>query len=110
MQAAGAAPAIIPYITRNIPVVEIVSEEGLNTIEHNADTILEEVGLDFHYPPALKYFKEAGADVRGDRVHFPRGMCRKIIQDSAPREFEQVARNNARNVRLGGNHTVFAPV
>ena len=107
---AESVPVITPYIKRNIPIVEIINEEGLSLIENNADTILEEVGIDFRYEPALKLFKEAGADVKGERVHFPRGMCRKIIQDSAPSEFEQVARNRARNVRLGGNNTVFAPV
>ena len=104
------APAIIPYIKRTIPEYELLDEEGLSLIEYNADTILEEVGIDFRYPPALELFKEAGADVKGERVHFPRGMCRKIITDSAPAEFEQVARNPARSVRIGGKNTVFAPV
>ena len=103
-------PEITPYITRKIPEYELLDEEGLSLIEKNADTILKEVGIDFRYEPALKLFKEAGADVDGERVRFPEGMCRKIIQDSAPREFEQHARNPARNVRLGGKNTVFAPV
>jgi trimethylamine--corrinoid protein Co-methyltransferase len=60
-------------------------------------------------PEALLILKEAGADVRGEYVHFPRGMCREIIQRSAPREFTQYARNPARNVLIGGRNTVFAP-
>jgi trimethylamine--corrinoid protein Co-methyltransferase len=36
-------------------------------------------------------------------------MCRELIQKHAPREFIQHARNPARNVRIGGNSTVFAP-
>ena len=36
-------------------------------------------------------------------------MCRSIVQASAPREFTQYARNPARNVRIGGGNTVFAP-
>ena len=36
-----------PYLTRTTAPVEIVSDEGLELIEHNADTILEEVGIDF---------------------------------------------------------------
>ncbi|MEM7196615.1 MAG: trimethylamine methyltransferase family protein, partial [Pseudomonadota bacterium] len=103
-------PSIIPYIKRQIPEHELLDEEGLSLIEYNADTILEEVGIDFRYPPALKMFKDAGADIDGERVRFPRGMCRKIIQDSAPAEFEQKARNPSRNVRIGGKNTVFAPV
>ncbi len=106
----GSVPVVTPYITRNIPVYEIISEQGLETVEKNADSILQEVGIDFRYPPALKLFKEAGADVQGERVRFPEGMCRKIIQASAPSIFEQKARNPERNVMLGGNNTVFAPV
>ena len=88
----------------------MLGEEGLALIENNADTILQEVGIDFRYPPALKLFKEAGAQIDGERVRFPRGMCRKIIQDSAPSIFEQKARNPKRNVMIGGKNTVFAPV
>jgi trimethylamine--corrinoid protein Co-methyltransferase len=106
----SATPAITPFITRKIPNYELLDEEGLTLIENNADTILEEIGIDFRYPPAIKLFKEAGADIDGERVRFPRGMCRKIIQDSAPSIFEQKARNSARNVTIGGKNTVFAPV
>ncbi|WP_424947519.1 trimethylamine methyltransferase family protein [Candidatus Spongiihabitans sp.] len=105
-----AAPVITPFITRKIPEYELLGEEGLALIEKNADTILREIGIDFRYEPALKLFKQAGADIDGQRVRFPVGMCRKIIQDSAPAIFEQKARNAARNVTIGGKHTVFAPV
>ena len=106
----SAAPEIIPYITRKIPEYQLLDEEGLSIIEENADTILEEIGIEYRYQPALKLFKDAGADINGELVRFPRGLCRKIIQDSAPREFTQVARNPRRNVVIGGKNTVFAPV
>ncbi len=105
-----AAPEIVPYISRKIPLYEIIDDEGLSLIEHNADTILEEIGIDFRYEPALAMFKAAGASIDGERVRFPRGMCREIIQKSAPAIFEQKARNPARSVMIGGNNTVFAPV
>ncbi len=60
-------------------------------------------------PRHLSSCAAAGADVRGERVHFPRGMCRSIVRRSAPREFTQHARNPARSVVIGGNRTVFAP-
>ena len=112
-QATDAMPDSAPapaYITRTIPEYELLDQEGLALIEKNADTILREVGIDFHYPSALRLFKEAGADIKGERVRFPDGMCRKIIRDSAPALFEQKARNPARSVIIGGKHTVFAPV
>ena len=102
--------AIVPFITRQIPYYEVLTSEGLALMEHNADTILEEIGIDFRDDPeSLEIWKAAGADVQGERVRFPRGMCRTLVQRSAPREFTQYARNPARNVIIGGNRTVFAP-
>ena len=45
----------------------------------------------------------------GERVRFPRGMGRPIVQASAPHEFIQYARNPERSVQIGGMNTVFAP-
>ena len=102
-----AAPS---YITRRIKPLEVLDEEGLELIERNADLLLEEIGIDFRDDPeALQVLKEAGADVQHERVRFPPGLCRSVIQASAPKEFVQHARNPDRNVRIGGQHTVFAP-
>jgi len=99
-----------PYITRKIPLTEILSEEGLQVIEANAETILQEIGIDFREDPeALQIWKDAGADVKGERVRIPKGMARKLIE-TAPSEFIQHARNPARSVRIGGDALVFAPV
>src|SRR3984957_7694756 len=104
------AAASVPYITRKIPYYEVLSEEGLALLERNADTILEEVGIEFREDAeALSLWKQAGADVQGERVRMPRGLARSLVQKNAPREFVQHARNPARNVLIGGNNTVFAP-
>jgi len=103
-------PKAPPYIKRKIPYYEILDEEGLQTIEHNADTILEEIGIDFlEDPESIDLFRQAGAEINGERVHFPRGMCREIIQKTAQREFTQYARNPARNVQIGGDNMVLVP-
>ena len=99
-----------PYITRRIKPLEVLDEEGLELIERNADLLLAEIGIDFRDDPeALQVLKEAGAEVEHERVRFPPGLCRSVIQASAPKEFVQHARNPDRNVRIGGPHTVFAP-
>ena len=106
----GAQTPQLPYITRKIPIYEVLSDEGLELIEHNADTVLEEIGIEFREDAeALRIWRDAGADVQGERVRMPRGLCRKLIK-TAPAEFTQHARNPARNVRIGGTNTVFAPV
>ncbi len=100
-----------PYIIRKIPLVTVLDEEGLVTMERNADTILQEVGIEFRdEPEALELWKTAGADVKGTRIKFPRGLARSIVQRSAPSQYIQHARNPERNVLIGGNATVFAPV
>ena len=110
--AARAAHAVerVPFITRTLTPFEVLSEEGLALIEENADSILERVGIDFKgAPDALDLMAGAGADVDGERVRFPRGMCRQIVQATAPSTFTQHARNPANDVQIGGTATVFAP-
>jgi trimethylamine--corrinoid protein Co-methyltransferase len=104
------AKATAPFIERNIPYVDILSEENLQLIEHNADRLLAEIGIDFlDDREVLDLFREAGADVEGTRVRFPIGMCRQIIQATAPSEYIQHARNPLRSVTIGGKRTVLAP-
>ena len=100
----------VPYLTRTMRPFEIVTDEGLTTIEEAADTILEQVGVEIRdYPSALPVFAAAGAHVDGTRVRFPRGMCREIVAANAPAMYVQHARNPVNNVVIGGDHTVFAP-
>ena len=99
-----------PYITRKVPVYELASEELLELVEENTEIVLEEIGIDFRDDPrALQLFRDAGALVEEERVRFPRGMCREIIQRHAPNEFTQHARNPDRSVQIGGDHAVFVP-
>jgi trimethylamine---corrinoid protein Co-methyltransferase len=100
-----------PYIQRKIGYFEILSEEGLCLIEQNADSILKETGMEFRGDPEiLAIFREAGAEVTGERVRFEPGMCRRLIKATAPRSFMQQARNPANSVRLGDGATVLCPV
>ena len=98
------------YIRRTLKEFEVLDEEGLELIEHNAETVLAEVGIDFRDDAeALAMWKDAGADIDGERVRFPRGLCRELIK-TAPAQFTQHARNPERSVEIGGKNTVFVPV
>src|SRR5204863_1441789 len=100
----------LPYLTRKLAPVEVISAEGLELIEHNADTLLEEVGIEIgNFPEAIEIFRGAGADVDGTRVRFERGMCRRIIQATAPPVFTQRARNPKRDVVIGDPYMVLVP-
>ena len=97
------------FLTRTMNPVEIVSEEGLEIITANAETILAEVGIDVRgYPSAVERFADAGCDVDGERVRFPRGLARSLVA-TAPASYVQHARNPAHDVTIGGDATVFAP-
>ncbi|EAU43672.1 trimethylamine methyltransferase family protein [Salipiger bermudensis] len=98
------------YIERNIPDLEILNEEALQIIEHNAETVLEEIGVNFvNNPGALERWRQAGAEIDGERVRIPRGLARKLCA-TAPSRFTQVARNPAKTVEIGGRNLVLAPV
>ena len=110
LRSGGATQLSTPYLVRHVPLYEMLSDEGAEIIENNAEIILEEIGIEFKDDPeALDILREHGANVQGQRVHFPRGLCREYCQ-KAPSEFTQHARNPARSVEIGGNRTVFAPV
>ncbi|MGI9405311.1 MAG: trimethylamine methyltransferase family protein [Hyphomicrobiaceae bacterium] len=99
-----------PYITRAVAPLEILSEDGLAIIEQNADAILRDIGMEFRDDPEiLDILKSAGADVQGERVRFEPGMCRTIIQATAPAQFIQHARNPKNSVQIGSDATVLAP-
>ena len=98
------------YIERNIPNFEVLNEEAMEIIEKNAETILADIGVNFRdNPAALKRWADVGADVDSERVRIPRGLARDLIK-TAPSEYLQHARNPERNVRVGGNSMVLAPV
>ncbi len=100
----------VPFLTRTLAPFEVVGEEGLALIEANADTLLQEVGVEFRgNPSSLETWRQAGASVDGERVRFPRGMLRSLVQASAPRVWKQHARNPERSVMLGDPYTVLAP-
>ena len=98
------------YIERNIPNFEILTEEALEIIETNAETVLAEIGVNFvNNPAALELWREAGAEIIGERVRIPRGLARKLCS-TAPSTITQHARNPNRNVEIGGRSLVLAPV
>jgi trimethylamine--corrinoid protein Co-methyltransferase len=98
------------YIERNIPNFEILTEEALEIIETNAETVLAEIGVNFvNNPGALELWHNAGAEITGERVRIPRGLARKLCS-TAPSTITQHARNPNRNVEIGGRNLVLAPV
>ena len=97
------------YLTRKIPPYELLSAEGLASVEAHADRILSEVGIEIRGDDeALRLFRDAGATVVDNLVRFDAGHVNALCA-TAPREFTQLARNPERSVQIGGNHVVLAP-
>ena len=98
------------YIERNIPVYNMLGDEALEIIEANAETVLAEIGVNVvDNPKALERWRDAGAEIEGERVRISRGLARKLCA-TAPSRITQHARNPDRTIEIGGNTLVTAPV
>ncbi len=86
----------------------ILTKTQVEKIHETTLRILEQIGLDFNYAPAVEVFKKRGAKVEGQRVFFSPELVEKQIK-KAPSEFTIYARNPEHNVFIGGNNTVLAP-
>ncbi|NNL77131.1 MAG: trimethylamine methyltransferase family protein [Desulfobacterales bacterium] len=86
----------------------ILTKNQVEKVHETSLRILEEIGLDFGYPPALEVLKKGGAKVDGQRVFFSPGLVEEQIKN-APAEFTIYARSPEHNVLIGGRNTVFAP-
>ena len=86
----------------------ILTKTQVEKIHETTLRILEQIGLDFNYAPAVEVFKKRGAKVEGQRVFFSRELVEEQIE-KAPAEFTIYARNPENNVFIGGNNTVLAP-
>ncbi len=96
-------------IKRKIPTYELLSEETLENIERHVDWILKEIGIEFRGDEeALQLFKQAGADVKGERVRFENGLAKHLCS-TAPSEFKMHARHSNKSIILGGKHLVLMP-
>ncbi|WP_282605737.1 trimethylamine methyltransferase family protein [Pelagibius sp. Alg239-R121] len=98
----------LPTAVRNIPTYEVLDQEGLERIDDTAMGILETIGIEFREDRAIEIWREAGADVDGQRIRIPRELIRKLIK-TIPQEFDYHARNPKRSVKVGGRHMIFGP-
>ena len=95
--------------THDIPIYELLGEEGTELIHQKSMEILAEVGIDFYLDEARDILKKNGVDVQGETAYFEPGLVEEYVA-KAPSQFTQLARNPENNVVIGGNNMVFAPV
>lgn len=87
---------------------EYFSQQDVQRIHEATLRVLETVGVDFGYAPAVAVFKKAGCKVDGQRVFFaPQWVMAQVAK--APSQYTLQARNPDRNVTIGGDHIAFIP-
>jgi len=93
----------------NLPIHEILNDEGLQKIINTSMIILSEIGIDFYDDEAQAILKAHGVRMDGDTAYFDPALVAEYVA-KAPSQFTQIARNPANNVTIGGNKLCFAPV
>ena len=91
------------------PPIEPLDHEGVMSIHNGAMQILEEIGIEFLNPEALKIMKDAGCTVVNQNVKMGRDFVMEMMK-YAPETFEITPRNVDRKVPLGGRNMAFLNV
>lgn len=91
-----------------LPKFNTLTDEQIQLVHENTMRILEEIGVEFSYDPAVDVFKKHGQKVEGHRVYFQRAFVEEMVK-KAPKEFVLHARNPENNLVCGGENTIFMP-
>ena len=97
-----------PVLQRKVPVYEVISDDQLEMLHRASIKLLEEVGIDFRDDEAVAMWRDAGADVQGQRVHIPEALVMDLVA-RAPSRFTVQARDPAKSTEIGGSNVAFAP-
>ncbi len=100
---------MLPSLRRGLPLTEPLSPQEIEKIDDASLAILEDVGVDFRDAIALQQWREAGAEVSGERVRMDRGLIRELIK-TIPSKWTYHARNPNNNLPFGGPHSIFIPM
>lgn len=106
--------AAIEQLPWTLPVnidrpTEPLTEEGVARIHDTAMVILEELGIEFLNPEAVRILGESGCRVSGENVRMDREMVMEYVR-KAPSSFTMTPRNPERQITMGNNHILFGNV
>jgi len=91
-----------------MPRYEVLSEEAMGVLEQGWRRLISEIGVEFLHDGAVEHFRRAGQAVDGNVVRLDPDFVLAQV-DAAPAEFDLLARNPERTIRVGGRHMFFAP-
>ncbi len=100
---------MLPTLERGLPTVDALSDEGVERLHDASMRVLENTGIDFRDPVALEDWRQAGAEVEGQRVRIPRELIMEKLS-TVPGRIRLHARDPAKSVELGGNSSIFVPM
>ncbi|MEO1191458.1 MAG: trimethylamine methyltransferase family protein [Pseudomonadota bacterium] len=102
--------SMLPALRRRLPLTEPMDQEQIERVDAASLAILEEVGVVFRDPIAIEDWRKAGAKIgEEDRVYLDRGLVRELIA-SIPETFTYHARNPAKSLPFGKEHSIFVPM
>ncbi len=87
---------------------EYFTDDDVQRIHEATLRVLETVGVDFGYAPAVDVFKKAGFKVEGSRVFLSPKMVMEQVA-KAPSAYTLQARNPQKNVVIGGDNIAYIP-
>ncbi|HEY3423863.1 MAG TPA: glycine betaine--corrinoid protein methyltransferase [Negativicutes bacterium] len=91
-----------------LPKFNVLTAEQVNQVHEQSIKILEEIGVEFSYQPALDVFKANGLKVDGQRVYFQREFVESQVK-KAPSQFTLHARNPENNLVVGDDSIIYMP-
>jgi len=100
---------MLETLENKLAPLELANPEQVERIHQASMAILEDVGIEFRDSIALQQWREAGADVEGQRVRPDRALIMELIAH-IPERITLHARNPERTVEVGGNHAIFVPM
>lgn len=91
-----------------IPKFDVLTPDQVRQVHEQTLKILEKIGVEFGYQPALDILKAKGMRVEGQRVYFDRKYVEEQVA-KAPAQFTLYARNPENNLVVGGDNIIYMP-
>ena len=80
MQGASSKNISSPFLIRKIDPINMLTDEAAEVIENNAETVLEEIGIDFlEDPESIKILKTLGVILKEKESTFQKALQENIV-------------------------------
>ncbi len=98
----------LPEADRGIPYIDLLNAEQVERIHSETVKLLWRKGIEFRDDEAAELWRNAGASVKGHRVHIDESLLTHLLK-TAPEQYTICARNPQRSITLGGRKQILTP-